>query len=273
MLLETLRKYHPDVMLNRVCSKSYTIPGTEVRIERGTQVIIPVYALNHDPKYFPDPERFYPERFDSENKSSMDLLDFLPFGIGYRKCIGMDYAMIQIKVGLASLISKFKFGLYGDATTPIEQDSGTFNLRAKKLQMFTVRFLHKWARRQRGVMPILFGLPDTAGVVVADSYEKLSLNTNPMVNRFKAKIPAKCIEMLYRGYKLSSPPTSTTLKDCIPTPFYDEVSAKSWTLHTRQHRTLPIVRVWQENKNEVMKWHVTPVRLYSIPKFKTLRRH
>nr|CAD7590139.1 unnamed protein product [Timema genevievae] len=215
MLLETLRKYHPDVMLNRVCSKSYTIPGTKVRIERGTQVIIPVYALNHDPKYFPDPERFYPERFDPENKSSTDLLDFLPFGIGSRKCIGMDYAMIQMKVGLASLISKFKFGLYGDATTPIELDSGTFNLRAKKLQMFT----------------------------------------------------------LYRGYKLSSPQTSTTLKDCIPTPFYDEVSAKSWTLHTRQHRTLPIVRVWQENKNEVMNWHVTPVRLYSIPKFKTLRRH
>nr|CAD7462677.1 unnamed protein product [Timema tahoe] len=141
VLSKTLRKYHPDVMLNRVCSKSYTIPGTEVRIERGTQVIIPVYALNHDPQYFPDPESFYPERFDPENKSSSDLLDFLPFGIGSRKCIGMDYAMIQMKVGLASLISKFKFGLYDEATTPIELDSVTFNLRAKKLQMFTVRYI------------------------------------------------------------------------------------------------------------------------------------
>nr|CAD7424637.1 unnamed protein product [Timema monikensis] len=68
VIYETLRKYHPDVMLNRVCSKSYTIPGTKVRIERGTQVIIPVYALNHDPQYFPDPERFYPERWDPLNR-------------------------------------------------------------------------------------------------------------------------------------------------------------------------------------------------------------
>nr|CAD7394903.1 unnamed protein product [Timema cristinae] len=141
MLLETLRKYHPDVMLNRVCSKSYTIPGTEVRIERGTRVIIPVYALNHDPQYFPEPERFYPERFDPENKSSTGMLDFLPFGTGSRKCIGMDYTMIHMKVGLVPLISKFKFGLYGEATTPIELDKGTFNLRAKKLQMFTVRYI------------------------------------------------------------------------------------------------------------------------------------
>nr|CAD7438952.1 unnamed protein product [Timema bartmani] len=108
VIYETLRKYHPDVMLNRVCSKSYTIPGTEVRIERGTQVIIPVYALNHDPQYFPDPERFYPDRFDPENKSSTDLLDFLPFGIGSRKCIGMDYAMIQMKVGRAGCIFHLK---------------------------------------------------------------------------------------------------------------------------------------------------------------------
>ncbi|CAG2054362.1 unnamed protein product [Timema podura] len=95
VIYETLRKYHPDVMLNRVCSKSYTIPGTEVRIERGTQVIIPVYALNHDPQYFPDPERFYPDRFDPENKRSTDLLDFLPFGIGSRKCIGKSQPYIH----------------------------------------------------------------------------------------------------------------------------------------------------------------------------------
>nr|CAD7420741.1 unnamed protein product [Timema poppensis] len=95
VIYETLRKYHPDVMLNRVCSKSYTIPGTEVRIERGTQVIIPVYALNHDPQYFPDPEKFYPERFDPENKSSTGLLDFLPFGTGSRKCIGKSQLYIH----------------------------------------------------------------------------------------------------------------------------------------------------------------------------------
>jgi cytochrome P450 family 6 len=62
----TLQKYPPVPTLNRDCTKDYKIPGTDVVLEKGMPTFIPVYALHHDPKYYPEPERFDPERFNEE---------------------------------------------------------------------------------------------------------------------------------------------------------------------------------------------------------------
>jgi len=87
-LTETLRKYPPLTCLNRECTKDYPIPGTHVTLEKGTQVIIPVEALQHDPQYFPEPDKFDPERFSEETKSGRHHYVYLPFGEGPRICIG-----------------------------------------------------------------------------------------------------------------------------------------------------------------------------------------
>lgn len=50
-------------MLNRSAKNTYKIPGTDDVIEKGRTVFIPVYSIQHDPKYFPDPEKFDPNRF------------------------------------------------------------------------------------------------------------------------------------------------------------------------------------------------------------------
>jgi cytochrome P450 len=55
-------------VLRRVCAKSTKLRGTDVTVEKGTKVLIPVMALHHDPKYYPDPERFDPERFSEAEK-------------------------------------------------------------------------------------------------------------------------------------------------------------------------------------------------------------
>ena len=57
-------------------------------MKKGEFVWIPIYALHHDPKYYPDPSRFDPERFSDDNKASIDPVTYLPFGIGPRNCIG-----------------------------------------------------------------------------------------------------------------------------------------------------------------------------------------
>jgi len=85
---ETLRKYPPIPMLIRKCSKPYKIPGTDTVLEKGTSVTIPVAALHHDPKYYPEPERFDPERFSEEEKQKRHHYVYLPFGEGPRICIG-----------------------------------------------------------------------------------------------------------------------------------------------------------------------------------------
>jgi cytochrome P450 family 6 len=74
--------------LSRECNKDYPIPGTDVTVEKGMQIVIPVEAMQHDPEYFPEPDKFEPERFSEEAKSSRHHYVYLPFGEGPRLCIG-----------------------------------------------------------------------------------------------------------------------------------------------------------------------------------------
>jgi cytochrome P450 family 6 len=92
---ETLRKYPAVPVLSRECTKDYKIPGTNVVLEKGMTTIIPVFALHHDPKYYPDPERFDPERFNENEKSKRHHFVYLPFGEGPRICIG-NFAVLYL---------------------------------------------------------------------------------------------------------------------------------------------------------------------------------
>jgi cytochrome P450 family 6 len=83
-----LRKYSPVSVINRKCNKDYLIPNTNVIIEKGTLVAIPIHAMQNDPYYFPEPERFHPERFADEETQERTRYIFLPFGDGPRQCIG-----------------------------------------------------------------------------------------------------------------------------------------------------------------------------------------
>jgi len=85
---ETLRKYPSVPILNRECTKTYKIPGSDVTLEKGMLTVIPVLGLHYDPKYYPDPDRFDPERFSEEEKAKRHHFAYLPFGEGPRICIG-----------------------------------------------------------------------------------------------------------------------------------------------------------------------------------------
>lgn len=69
IISETLRKYPPLPILNRECTKTYEIPGTNLILEKGVPVVIPTMAIHYDAQYFPEPEKFDPERFSEEAKS------------------------------------------------------------------------------------------------------------------------------------------------------------------------------------------------------------
>lgn len=80
--------YPAFTMLMRRCTKEYPLPDSDVLLEKGTTVVIPVYAIHHDLDYYPNPEQFDPERFsDSEVKERNENI-YLPFGDGPRICIG-----------------------------------------------------------------------------------------------------------------------------------------------------------------------------------------
>jgi hypothetical protein len=87
LVSETLRKYPPLSNLTRVCRCAYTIPDTSVQIDDGTPILIPVYAIHHDPEYYPDPKHFGPDRFMETKRNSRHAFTYLPFGEGPCICL------------------------------------------------------------------------------------------------------------------------------------------------------------------------------------------
>ncbi|XP_031625071.1 cytochrome P450 6j1-like [Contarinia nasturtii] len=110
---ETLRKYPVVPLLTRECVKDYKLPGTDKIIEKGTEILIPAFALQRDEKYYEEPDKFIPERFNEQNSIGKNLTNrpYLPFGEGPRNCIGLRLGKMQTKVGLVLMLQKFRFEL------------------------------------------------------------------------------------------------------------------------------------------------------------------
>uniref|UniRef100_T1HRR9 Uncharacterized protein n=1 Tax=Rhodnius prolixus TaxID=13249 RepID=T1HRR9_RHOPR len=115
---ETLRIHPIITFLMRDCTKNYYISEANLEVKKGQKVVIPIGALQMDPKYYPDPEVYNPERFPP-NVTKQNFT-YLPFGDGPRFCIGIRYAMIVMKLGLAKLLTKYKFKLSPKTELPIE---------------------------------------------------------------------------------------------------------------------------------------------------------
>ncbi|XP_014363276.2 cytochrome P450 6B1 [Papilio machaon] len=105
---ETLRLYPLADLIQRVTRSEYKVPGTDITLEKGCPVIMSGWGIHKDPQYFPDPERFDPDRFSPENVKNLHPCAYLPFGAGPRNCIGMRFAKIQSQVGIATFLSKFR---------------------------------------------------------------------------------------------------------------------------------------------------------------------
>ena len=90
-----------------VCSKDYNVPGTDATIPKGTKVTLSTYGIAMDERYFPNPTAFNPEHYNSTNKEKRSSATDVVFSIGPRQCIGTRFAMLQLKMGIANMVSKF----------------------------------------------------------------------------------------------------------------------------------------------------------------------
>ncbi|XP_061717078.1 cytochrome P450 6a2-like [Cydia pomonella] len=106
-LSEAMRIFPSIGFLQRMCVKAYTIPGTDMTIDPGVNIIVPVKSFHLDPQYFQDPEEFRPKRFHPDNVAYIDKYTYLPFGTGPRACIGERLGYMQSLAGLAALLSHF----------------------------------------------------------------------------------------------------------------------------------------------------------------------
>ncbi|XP_025206883.1 probable cytochrome P450 6a13 [Melanaphis sacchari] len=108
VLDETHRKYTIITALLRGATQNYKVPGESLIIEKGQKILIPIHSIHHDPKYYPNPHIFNPERFTAEEKSKRPSGTFLPFGDGLRHCIGKRFAELELKIILSKILSKFE---------------------------------------------------------------------------------------------------------------------------------------------------------------------
>ncbi|XP_065397767.1 cytochrome P450 3A43 isoform X1 [Macaca fascicularis] len=115
---ETLRLFPVVSRVTRVCKKDIEING--VFIPKGLAVMVPIYALHHDPKYWTEPEKFCPERFSKKNKDSIDPYRYIPFGAGPRNCIGMRFALTNIKLAVIKALQNFSFEPCEETQIPLK---------------------------------------------------------------------------------------------------------------------------------------------------------
>ncbi|KAK6324938.1 hypothetical protein J4Q44_G00042800 [Coregonus suidteri] len=105
VIKESLRLFPSVPFFARSIGEDCHING--FKVPKGANAIILTYSLHRDPRHFPQPEEFRPERFMPENCVGRHPYAFIPFSAGLRNCIGQRFAMMEEKVILASIFRYF----------------------------------------------------------------------------------------------------------------------------------------------------------------------
>jgi cytochrome P450 len=109
VLKETMRLYPPAYAMTRVALNDMNLNG--YAIEKLDTILIAIYAMHHRPDFFPEPEKFMPERFAPENEKLLPRHAYMPFGGGPRICIGNHFAMMEGHLLLATLAQRVTLDL------------------------------------------------------------------------------------------------------------------------------------------------------------------
>lgn len=108
---ESMRKNSAVAVVRRVALQDYKLPGTDIILPKGRTVFIPVQSIQWDEEIYPDPQKFDPDRFTPEEIAKRHPFAHMPFGEGPRICIGLRFAMVEMKIALAKILMKYKFTL------------------------------------------------------------------------------------------------------------------------------------------------------------------
>jgi cytochrome P450 len=103
---ESMRLYPPAWAIGRQATKACKI-GDYV-IPAGSSVLMSQYLMHHDPRYFPEPERFDPERWNPQEKAKRPRFSYFPFGGGVRSCIGETFAWTEGILVIATIARRWK---------------------------------------------------------------------------------------------------------------------------------------------------------------------
>jgi cytochrome P450 len=109
VLRESMRLYPPVWVIGRRALAPFRLGDYE--IPANTNMLISQYLMHRDARYFPEPQRFDPDRWSASDPraASLPRFAYFPFGGGPRVCIGAGFAMMEAVLLLATIAQKFKF--------------------------------------------------------------------------------------------------------------------------------------------------------------------
>jgi cytochrome P450 len=127
VLRETLRLYPPAWRIFRRTEEAlkvgdYTLPA-------GANIVLSQWVTQRDPRWFSEPERFNPDRWNDETASKLPRFAYFPFGGGPRVCIGAGFAMMEATLLLAAIAQRFRMRLVSDQRV---EPLASITLRPKK---------------------------------------------------------------------------------------------------------------------------------------------
>ncbi|MGO3326555.1 cytochrome P450 [Gordonia sp. (in: high G+C Gram-positive bacteria)] len=109
-LKEALRLHPPLIILMRVVQEAFEVGG--VTVEKGQSVAVSPAVSNRLPEDFPDPDSFDPDRYAEGRKEDLvNRWTWIPFGAGRHRCVGAQFAMMQLKAIFSVLLRNYEFSL------------------------------------------------------------------------------------------------------------------------------------------------------------------
>jgi cytochrome P450 len=100
------------------------------RIPPKVPIMLPVVAIHHDPRWWDQPTRFLPERWEEKNGGAKHRFAYLPFGMGPRVCLGEQFAITEGTLLLARLFSRFEITPVSPEPEHVDYD---FTMQPKSL--------------------------------------------------------------------------------------------------------------------------------------------
>jgi cytochrome P450 len=114
ILAEALRLYPPAWAIGRMAKQPFSLG--DIEIPANSICILSPYLMHRDARWFPDPEKFDPERWTPEAREARPKFAYFPFGGGARVCIGERFAWMEGVIVMAAIAQKWRLRLVPDQT-------------------------------------------------------------------------------------------------------------------------------------------------------------
>jgi cytochrome P450 len=118
VVTEAMRLFPPAWIVGRTTTAPLIVDGRD--LPTGTVLVVSPLLLHHDPRWFPEPEAFDPDRWLDARRAAVPRHAYLPFGTGPRSCLGEQFAWVEAVTLLAVLVRRFRFAALSSAP-PVPQ--------------------------------------------------------------------------------------------------------------------------------------------------------